>query len=168
MKLTPMDIEHHKFHRELRGLKREEVEDFLRTVAQELQNLIAENGRLKDEIFALRSMVDDYRSREKNLQEMIYSAQRFYEDMKNKTKQEEELILKEARIKAEKLLDQAQMQVESLEKEILTLRLERDSFDRQIRDLLESHLSLLDSKKEEGEWKDRLRFIRRRKNNEEE
>jgi len=163
MKITPLDIENHKFGREIRGYNREEVDNLLNAVAQELQNLTADNARLKDEIFALKRMVDDYHDREKSLQEMIYSAQLFYEDMKTRSRQEEELILKEARIKAEKLFDQAQQQVERIEKEISELKIERDMYERKLRDLLESQLKLLDAHKEEEEWKDSLRFIRKRK-----
>ncbi len=163
MKLTSLDIENYKFGKALRGYSKDEVDNFLITVAQEFQNLVAENNRLKDEIFALKRMVEDYHAREKGLHDMIYSAQRFHEDMKSKSKQEEEMILKEARIKAEKLLDQAQMQVDRIEKEISELKIERDAFERRFRDLLEGQLQLLDTRKEEEGWKDSLRFIRKRK-----
>lgn len=161
MKITPLDIESQKFKKALRGYQKYEVDQFMQSVAEELQARVAENSRLKDEIFGLKSSLDDFRSREKSLQEMIYSAQQFHEDVKNKTKQEEELILKEAKMKAEKLLDQAQMQVERIEREIMQLRLERDSFERKLRELIEDHQKRLDANKEEVDWKDRLRFIRR-------
>ena len=168
MKITPLDIENHKFKTTLRGYNKYEVDQFMKSIAEELQTRIVESGRLKDEIFGLKSSLDDFRSREKNLQEMLYSAQKFYEDIKNKTKQEEELILKEAKLKAEKLLEQAQMQVERIERETTQMRLERDSFERKLRDLIEDHLKRLEASKEETDWKDRLRFIRRRGEGDEE
>ncbi len=166
MKITPLDIENHTFKKVLRGYNKYEVDQFMRSIAEELQTRIAENSRLKDEVFGLKGAIEDYRAREKSLQEMIYSAQKFYEDMKKKTKQEEDLILKEAKMKAEKLLDQAQMQVERIEREITQLKLERDSFARQMRELIDDHLKRLDANNEEVNWKDRLRFIRRAKDSE--
>jgi cell division initiation protein len=161
MKITPLDIENHKFKKAWKGYSMYEVDQFMKSIAEEFQAHIAENSRLKDEIFDLKSALDDFRSREKNLQDMIYSTQKFHEDMKNKTKHEEELIIKEAKLKAEKLLEQAQIQVERIERETTQLRLERDSFERKLRELIEDHLNRLEANTEEADWKDRLKFIRR-------
>jgi cell division initiation protein len=72
------------------------------------------------------------------------------------------MLIKEARIKAERLLEQAQDQLATLESEIGQARLERDTFENRLRSIIEEHVSLLDLRKHERNDKDNLRFLRRR------
>jgi cell division initiation protein len=106
--------------------------------------------------------LEDFKERERTLQETLVTAQMMSADMKERAKSESELLIKEARFKAERVLEQAQDQVKALENEIGRLRLERDAFENRLRAAIEEHLSLLDLRKQEKADIDNLRFLRRR------
>ena len=160
--LTAMDIEKRGFTRKMRGYDPDEVRLFLQSVAEEMGGLNLENAQLREEAGHLKERLEEYRDRERMLQETLISAQRMAEDVKERSNKEGQLLVKEARIKAERLLEQAQDQLAKLESEISHLKLERDTFEKRIRGAYEEHLSLLDLRKQETSELDNLRFLRRR------
>ena len=102
------------------------------------------------------------KERERALQETLVTAQRMSSDLKDRSKAEADLLVREARVKAERVLEQAQDQLHALENEIGRLRLEKDAFENRLRSAIEEHLSLLDLRKQEKADLDNLRFLRRR------
>jgi cell division initiation protein len=161
-RLTAMDIEKQSFTRKMRGFDPDEVQLFLRAVAEEIERLNLENATLSEESGTLRLRLEDFKERERTLQETLVTAQMMSADMKERAKSEADLLVKEARFKAERVLEQAQDQVKALENEIGRLRLERDAFENRLRAAIEEHLSLLDLRKQEKADIDNLRFLRRR------
>lgn len=161
-RLTAMDIEKQGFSRKLRGFDPDEVQLFLRAVAEEIERVNLENAKLSEEVGVLRLRLDDFKDRERTLQETLVTAQIMSTDLKDRSKTEADLLVKEARFKAERLLEQAQDQLHALENEIGRLRLEKDAFDNRLRNAIEEHLSLLDLRKQEKVDTDNLRFLRRR------
>ena len=161
-RLTAMDIEKQEFTRKMRGYEADEVRLFLRAVAEEVERVNLENATLREENGALQIRVEDYKDRERALQETLVTAQRMSADLKDRSKAEAELLVKEARVKAERLLEQAQDQLHALENEIGRVRLEKDAFESRLRAAIEEHLSLLDLRKQEKADIDNLRFLRRR------
>jgi cell division initiation protein len=161
-RLTAMDIEKQEFARKMRGYDPEEVKMYLHAVAEEIERVNLENATLREENGALTQRIDDFKDRERSLQETLVVAQRMSADLKDRSKQEADLLVKEARVKAERLLEQAQDQLQALENEIGRLRLEKDAFENRLRAGIEEHLSLLDLRKQEKADVDNLRFLRRR------
>jgi cell division initiation protein len=161
-RLTAMDIERQAFTRKMRGYDPDEVQLFLRAVAEEIERVNLENGALNEEAGALRMRLEDFKDRERTLQETLVTAQMMSADLKDRSRAEADLLVKEARFKAERLLEQAQDQLHALENEIGRLRLEKDAFENRLRAAIEEHLSLLDLRKQEKADTDNLRFLRRR------
>jgi len=161
-RITAMDIERHEFTRKMRGYDADEVRLFLRAIAEEFERLTLENGSLREETGQLRARLDDFRDRERALQDTLLTAQRMAEELRGKTEKEAELLVKESRLKAERILQQAQDQLQMLENEIGRLRLEKEAFENRLRAAIEEHLALLDLRKQERAEFDNLRFLRRR------
>ena len=161
-RLTAMDIEKQTFTRKMRGYDADEVQLFLRGVAEEIERINLENQTLREESGALNQRLDDFKDRERTLQETLVTAQMMSQDLKERSKSEADLLVKEARFKAERLLEQAQDQLQALKNEIGRLRLEKDAFENRLRAAIEEHLSLLDLRKQEKADIDNLRFLRRR------
>lgn len=161
-RVTAMDVEKQEFPRKLRGYDPAEVRMFLGSVAEEIERLNLENGQLREETGTLRARVEDFRVRERTLQETLVTAQKMSEELMQKSQRESELLIKEARIKAERLLEQTQDQLSRLEAEIARLKLERDAFENRLRSAVEEHLALIDLRKEERAEMDNIRFLRRR------
>ena len=161
-RLTAMDVAKQDFSRKMRGFDTEEVGLFLKAVAEEIERLNLENQGLMEEAGTLRTLVEDFKERERALQETLVTAQRMSSDLKDRSKAEADLLVREARVKAERVLEQAQDQLHALENEIGRLRLEKDAFENRLRSTIEEHLSLLDLRKQEKADLDNLRFLRRR------
>jgi cell division initiation protein len=161
-RVTAMDLKKQEFSKSLRGYDKNEVRMFLESVADEIERLSLENGELREEGGTLRARIDDFREREKSLQETLVTAQQMSEEYKEKSRRESELMIKEARLKAERLLEQAQDQLARIESEIGQVKLERDAFENRLRSAIEEHLALLDLRKKEKAELDNVRFLRRR------
>jgi cell division initiation protein len=146
-RLTAMDIEKQEFKRSLRGFDPDDVKLFLRSVAEEVQRLNLDNADLREEQGRLKSEVEKYRTREKTLQDTLVAAQKMSDELATKSKAEADLLVREARIKAERLLQQSQDQLSRLEDEVSQARLEADAFERRLRGAIEQHLELLDLRK---------------------
>ena len=161
-RLTAMDVEKQEFKAAFRGYEREEVRLFLSAVAEEVERLNLDNAALREEAGTLRGRLEDFKERERTLQETLLTAQKMSEELVGKSQKESELLVKEARIKAERLLEQAQDQLSMLEAEIGRVKLERDAFENRLRSAIEEHLALLDIRKQERAELDNVRFLRRR------
>jgi cell division initiation protein len=163
-RVTAMDVEKQEFARKMRGYDPDEVRLFLQAVASEIERLNLENGSLREEAGQLRARLEDFRERERSLQDTLLTAQRMSEEIKGRTEKEAEIMVKEARLKSERLLEQAQDQLQMIENEIGRLRLEKDAFENRLRAAIDEHLALLDLRKQERGELDNLRFLRRRSN----
>jgi cell division initiation protein len=161
-RMTAMDVEKQEFTRKMRGYDPDEVRLYLKAVAEEIARLQLDNQTQREELGRLQTRLEDFRERERTLQETLVTAQKMSEEMKGKSAKEAELLVKEARLKGERILEQAQDQLQMLENEIGRLRLEKDAFENRLRAMLEEHVALLDLRKQEKGDLDNLRFLRRR------
>ena len=159
--LQPWTSSPRKFDRKMRGYDPEAVDMCLRSLAEELERLNLENGSIREELGEAKRGVAEYRDREKVLQETLVSAQKMTDEMKATTKSESDLIVREARMKAERLLSDAQDQLGSIEVEIGKQRLERDRFETRLKSMI-----LIELRREERAEMDNLHFIKRRSGSE--
>ena len=118
MKLTPLDIRQKQFKTGFRGLDPKDVEAFLDLVASEFEELAKENLFIKDEDRGRRSRFDEYRDREKTLQETMVAAQKVAEDMKEAAKKQAEIVVSEAELQAEKIVQNAHQRLVEIVSEI--------------------------------------------------
>jgi cell division initiation protein len=161
-RMTAMEIEGQDFPRKVRGFDPEEVRLYLRSVAAEIERLNLDNGTLLEEIGRLKGQVAEHRDREQALRETLVTAQEMASGLKEKSRTESDLMIKEARLKAERMIERAQDQLTRIEAEISRAKLERDLFENRLRSTIEEHESLLDLRKRERTEPDNLRFLRRR------
>lgn len=150
MKITPLDIQNHKFRSRLWGCDPEEVGIFLEMVAAELEEKIKENQYLTEELSRLRSQLSEYREREQTLKETMMMAQKIAQDMKNNVVKEAQVILSEAELEAERIQERAQARVVELEDQIQELKRERLLVEEELRATLTTHLKLLEVGREEA------------------
>lgn len=145
MKWTALEIQQKEFPTGFRGYTREEVRTFLREVSDDVELLVRENISLKEEIARQEAEIGRYRSREKLLEETLVSAQKAAGDLQDQARREADLILAQAQLDARKLLEQAHARRVELLSEIGGLEGQRVQFEAQIRQIVESHLELLDA-----------------------
>jgi len=156
MNLTPLDILQRKFANRWRGLDAREVKDFLEIIASELEELIRENRFLEEELKKANNALATYRERENTLKETMITAQKVTQDMKNNVKKEAEIILSEANLEAEKIVQTAHRRAAELADEITGLKRQRIQFESELRHILTLHLKMLDADKEAKAEKEQL------------
>ena len=106
MRITPMDIRQQQFTvRMFRGFDVQEVDTFLEDVAQDYEALIKENALLKEQLQMLEDAPRGLEDREKVLQQTLVTTQQVAEEMKEGARREAALILREAELEGEKLLE---------------------------------------------------------------
>ena len=158
-RLTARDIQNQQFHRKMWGYDPAEVDLFLQSAAEDVERLTLENGEMLEKMGKLRSDVDELRTHEKTLQQTLVSAQRMTEEMKNRASHEGELLVKEARIRADRMQREAQDTLTRLEADISRSKLDREVFERQLRSVVEQHLALLEMRREARTELDNLRVL---------
>jgi len=144
MRFTPLDIQSHHFARSLRGYAPEEVDAFLRMVAEDLEGVIRDSDRLREHMRELEARVEELGGREEILRATLMTAQEVSDDLRRTAAKEAEVLLAEAEVKAEKVLDAAHRRVAKLTEDIREMRQARTRLAASVRSVIETHLSLLD------------------------
>lgn len=162
-RLTAMDIEKQDFKRKFHGYEPEEVQLFLRSVAEEVERLNLTNAELREEIGELRRQSEEHRQNERTLQETLVSAQKMAGNLQEQAKSEAESVIRNARQKSERILQENQDQLVRLEAEISRCKLERDLFEKRLRNTIEEHSDLLDRRRERKSEADNLRLVPRKR-----
>lgn len=158
-RLTARDIENQEFARRLRGYDPQEVDLFLRSIAENVERLTLEHGEMCEELGRLREQLEQGRNQEQTLQKTLVSAQRMTDELKERAGREAELVVQEARVRADRTHREAQETLMRLEAEISRAKLDRETFERQLRSVIEQHLTLLDMRREARAGLDNLRVM---------
>lgn len=143
MKLTPLDIKKQVFKKVMRGYDPIEIETFLEMVSEEFEALIKERNDLSDEALKLKTQLRDYQEVEKTFKESLMNAQQTINQSRENSKREADLIIKEAEVRAEKIIENVKMQLIEMKNELMIVKAQKDSFAKRLRHLLESQLELL-------------------------
>jgi cell division initiation protein len=159
MKITPLDIDGHTFKKKLRGYDPEEVRSFLHLVSEEYEKVFAENLKLQEDLTRMESILEEHRSREKTLQDTLLTAQRVSDDMKDQARREANLVIKEAEVRADDLLQKARARAVELEASLGELRTERMGFLKRLRALVEHHERVLELHEEDASQEEKLRVL---------
>ena len=145
MKITPLDLRKQEFKKAMRGYDVHEVDAFLEMVAKEMEELLRENSLLTERLRELDLKIDDYRNMEKTLQGTLTSAQRTADDLKKNAGKEAELIVRNAKMKAARLIEEGRAKVSDLQTEVSALEEQREVFMAKFRSMIEVQQRLLEA-----------------------
>ena len=139
MKITPLDIQQQQFKvKTFRGLDPDDVDAFLQTVAGEMESLIRDNNELKEQQARQSRDMLDMAEKERELREVLLSAQRVIEEMKVNARKEADLIVSEAELKGERIVADAERQLGDLKARIEEMRRQKIQFEISLKALLDS------------------------------
>lgn len=144
MRITPLDIRNHTFPRKWNGYDREEVEGFLRMVAEDYEAALRAMEGARATIRQLEERVQDLQSNEGVLKKTLTTAQQLSEDLKHTAMREAEVMVGEAEIQGEKILEAAHRRAASLADDIREMKGLRSRMAGSLRSTIEHHLSMLD------------------------
>ncbi|MFA6055398.1 MAG: DivIVA domain-containing protein [Thermodesulfovibrionales bacterium] len=155
MRITPLDIQQKQFPMKIRGFDVEEVYAFLEIIREEMEDLLRENASLKENVQRLESQLKEHRDMETTLRETLMTAQQMVDDYKTNARKEAELVVREAELKSDTILKEAQEKVIKIHEDIVDLKGIRRHFKEEIKRLVESHLKMLEFDREREEEQER-------------
>lgn len=151
MKLSSLSLRTKEFNRTLRGFDANEVQAFLLQVADEIDELQKENENLKKQLEEATDQLIEYRRIEKSLQETLLKAQENSSRAIESTKKQASLMMKEAEIKAQQIIEKAKEAANEIRTSIVNLKEERDLLIAKLKAMITTQAHLLDSKIEKPE-----------------
>ncbi len=148
MSLTTLDIQQQQFRVRFRGFDIREVDRFLEMIAETHNALQEENRQVKDELRRLKMENQGYKEREETFKRAMLNSQKVLEQMKDNARKSAEIIIADAEVKAEKILNRAHNRLSQLHEDISELKRQRMQIEVQIRSVIEAHTKLLEIGKE--------------------
>lgn len=143
-----------KFSYVLRGYNPDEVNAFLDKVISHVEEMINEIKTKDDQInsfkkmaqenAALKDKVSGFERMEENLKRAILMAERTSEQIRLTAHQERDIIVGDARKNADRIVNEALLKAETIEKESQSLQRNVMVFKRRLRDIIETQLEVID------------------------
>ena len=137
------DVRRVTFDRAMRGYRCEDVDDYLKQVADSIDSLAAENDDLQKKLVILAQRIDQYRADEDTLSTTMINAPRLGENVIKEAKQKAAEIIRAANIKAEDREQRARDEVELAQQELVTIKQEADAFKKRLMDLYRQHIEMI-------------------------
>ncbi len=140
MRISPLDIRQQQFTvRMFRGFDSHEVDAFLDDVADDYEAVLKENALLKEQLATLEERSRGLSERERALQDTLVTTQRLGDEMKAAARREAELHMREAELRAEKLVEEVRGDEAKMRSEVQALRRLRRQLIEDLRSTLESY-----------------------------
>lgn len=140
-RLTPVDVRRMEFPKAMRGYDTARVDDFRDQVAEELERLTRLNQDLDANVRSLTEQLRGFRDRDKALNDALVSAQQLRAEVREQSERESQLILREARSEADRIVQGAQMDAIRFADQISLLSRMRRGYLKQFRVMLERQLA---------------------------
>ena len=141
--ISSEDVRRVTFEKSMRGYRCDDVDDYLKQVAESMEALSAQNDDLQKKLVVLAQRIDQYRAEEDTLRTTMINAQRLGENVIREAKQKAAEIIRAANMKAEDREQRARDDVELAKQEIVTLKSEADSFKRSLMEMYRKHINLI-------------------------
>ena len=141
--ISSEDVRRVTFEKAFQGYRRDDVDDYLKQVAQSMDELAAQNDDLQKKLVVLAQRIDQYRAEDDTLRTTMINAQRLGENVIREAKQKAAEIIRTANIKAEDREQRSRDDVELAKQEIVTLKSEADSFKRSLIEMYRKHINLI-------------------------
>lgn len=140
MRLSPIDIRQQEFSTKMfRGFDRNEVDAFLDDVAEEYEGVLRENATLREQVGSYEERARGLGETERTLKDTLVTTQRVAEEMKEGAKRDAQLIVREATLNADKMLEESRAEEAKLRVEIQTLKRLRRQLIEELRATVERY-----------------------------
>lgn len=149
MRFSPNDIRQAQFAvKTFRGFDPHQVDEFLDGVAEDYEAVLKEATLLKEQLAAQEARARGIVEREKSLQDTLVTTQRLAGEMKAAAKREGELIVREAELRGEKLVEEARGEEAKIRSQIQSLRRMRRQLVEELTATLERYRRVMTSELE--------------------
>lgn len=144
MRIAPIDIAHKNFSKKFMGFDSEEVIEFLREMADQMEELIRDRNSLKETLREKELHILEYRERDETLKATITTATRMAEQIRIDAEREAKLIMHDANQKAEMIVKDARDSLKRIYQEVGEMKRARIQFEANLRSIAQAHLAMLD------------------------
>jgi DivIVA domain-containing protein len=143
--LTPLDVRRFEFPTALRGYDRTRVDAFRDQVADEMERLTRQLADQESRAKGFHEQLRAFRERDKALNDALVSAQQLRGDMKEQAAKEAELIVREAKAEADRIIDAARAGAKDMSRDVEALERSRKAYLMQLKSLTERQLSEIEA-----------------------
>lgn len=145
MPLTPQDINRKEFKKVMRGYSAEEVDDFLDQVTRDYEASLRELSAAREQIGKLEDKLAHYYKLEQTLHGALVVAQETAEEVKNSARKEAQLMIKEAEVRAEKIIEEAIAKSRKMAGEYQEVQKQAEIFRGRLKALLQAQMEMISS-----------------------
>jgi cell division initiation protein len=150
MKVTPLEIRQQQFPLRFRGLDPQEVDKFLELVAGDMEDLVRENARLRNDLARKDQELQRMQQGEDELKKALMAIQQIREEWVGRAEKQAEQVVLESELKAKQLQVEAERRLEALQHDIQELKRQRHQLVSGVRHILEEHLRAIVAIEEEN------------------
>ena len=144
MRLSPLDIRQQQFNvRMFRGLDPQEVEAFLEDVAEEYELALKENAMLKEQLGVHEERSRRVNEVERMLTETLVTTQKLTEEMKDAARRDGQLLVREAELQGEKVMEAARGEEAKIRSDIKGLQRTHRQLVEDLKSTVERYQRLL-------------------------
>jgi cell division initiation protein len=147
VRLSATDIRQQQFAVKLiRGFDPQEVDAFLDEMADDWDELNKENNLLKEQLTIAEEQKKVAEEQNKNLQQTLVVAQKMAEEFRESSKRAADIVLREAQLQAEKLLEEKRQEQTRLAADVEGLKQTRRQLAEELLSTLRMHERLVEQK----------------------
>ena len=133
-----------KFSHEANGYSRSEVNQFISNVITETEDIVLRCQSQRDEIIELKKQLEHYKNIEDTLKVAIMRAEKMSDDIKRMANRESEAIINQAKENASKIVNEALLRANDIDKNTEQLKKNIDVFNKKLRLILKQQLKVVD------------------------
>ncbi len=142
--LTPLDVRSQEFQRAFRGYDTAQVDEFKLAVSDELERLVRERAQQEERVRSAHEQLRGFRDRERAMNEALIAAQQLRVDSRAQAEREAELVVREAKTEAERILERAHQEEAVVRERAAGAARQFTAYVASFRSLLERHLGEVD------------------------
>ena len=143
-RLTPLDVRSQEFQRAFRGYDTGQVDEFKLAVSDELERLLRDRAQHEERVRGTQEQLRAFRDRERAMNEALVAAQQLRVDTRAQAEKEAELLIREAKAEAERILDRAHQEEAVVRERAAGAARQFTAYVASFRALLERHLGEVD------------------------
>ncbi len=143
MNITPLDIQQKRFHTAFRGYQRDEVDNFLDPVREEMESLLREVTELREFRQTYDQRMSELGEREETIKSTMIMTQKLADDVKENARKEAALIIKDTEIRSQQMINNALHEKVKLEADIQELKRRKHHFIEDIKKIIQMHLEMV-------------------------
>ncbi len=151
IKVSPIDIQQKRFHVVFRGYDQTEVEMFLDLVRDEMETLMREVTEHREFRQSYDQRLRELNEREETVKNTMLMTQKLMEDQKDNARREAAVIIKEAELRGQQILSNAQDAKAKLDVDIQELSRRKHHFLQDIKKVVQMHQEMINFEGTSGE-----------------